>query len=257
MLVTVREDNMYKITPELLRKVSGVHGNSKVIDGLVKYLPEALEKYNINTKLRLAHFLAQISHESDHFRTTEEYASGRAYEGRRDLGNVVKGDGVRFKGRGVIQLTGRANYQKYGDILGIDLVGHPERAATPEVSVLTALEYWKQRKINALADRDNVRLVTRAINGGYNGLKDRQESLNRAKKAVEHIEIIDAKQPVVAKVEPPKVETPKPAAVVETKAKVDKKEDISDIPVIVQIDLANQDGGAASPPEAPLSNKGV
>ena len=74
-------DNMYKITPEILKKVSGGSGNKKVIDGLVEYLPEALEKYGINTKLRLAHFLAQISHESDHFRTTEEYASeiGRAH----------------------------------------------------------------------------------------------------------------------------------------------------------------------------------
>lgn len=250
MLVMVREDDMYKITPEILKKVAGVSGNKKVIDGLVTYLPEALEKYGITTKLRLAHFLAQIAHESDHFRTTEEYASGRAYEGRRDLGNIKKGDGVRYKGRGVIQLTGRANYQRIGDIIGVDLVNNPELAATPRVSVLTALEYWKKRNINALADKDNIRLVTRAINGGYNGLADREAKLKRAKEAVKNIEIINV-QPPVAKVEVTKANTPaantvNTAPVVETKANT-----ISDIPVIVQIDLANQEGGAASPPEAP------
>lgn len=239
MLVTVREDNMFKITPEILKKVSGGSGNKKVIDGLVEHLPEALEKYGINTKLRLAHFLAQISHESDHFRTTEEYASGRAYEGRRDLGNLRKGDGVRFKGRGVIQLTGRANYERYGEILGIDLAGHPELAATPRVSVLTALEYWKQRNINKLADRDDVRLVTRAINGGYNGLKDRQDSLNRAKEAVKHIEIITPGAPpapiivVEKKIEQPNTNTI--IEVVETVANTS-----NDIPMFVEIDLTNQ-----------------
>ncbi len=241
---------MYRITPEILKKISGVSGNKKIIDGLVEHLPEALEKYGITTKLRLAHFLAQIAHESDHFRTTEEYASGRAYEGRRDLGNVRRGDGVRFKGRGVIQLTGRANYQKYGDILGIDLVNNPELAATPRVSVLTALEYWKQRKINALADRDDVRLVTRAINGGYNGLEDRKAKLARAKQVLKVIETFE--KPVVApkidpkKVEPPKVqpevkkeiEQPKPNTTIEVNEVVANTS--NDLPIFVEIDLSNQ-----------------
>jgi putative chitinase len=246
MLVTVREDNMYKITPEILRKVSGVQGNKKVIDGLVEHLPEALEKYGITTKLRLAHFLAQIAHESDHFRTTEEYASGRAYEGRRDLGNIRKGDGVRFKGRGVIQLTGRANYQRYGDILGIDLVNHPELAATPRISVLTALEYWKQRKINALADRDDVRLVTRAINGGYNGLEDRKAKLARAKQALKTIETFEKPEPAPKKVEPPKaesvvvekIEQPNTNTIIEVVETVANTS--NDIPMFVEIDLTNQ-----------------
>ena len=245
MLVTVREDNMFKITPEILKKVSGGSGNKKVIDGLVEYLPEALEKYGINTKLRLAHFLSQISHESDHFRTTEEYASGRAYEGRRDLGNLRKGDGTRYKGRGVIQLTGRANYQRYGDILGIDLVNNPELAASPKISVLTALEYWKQRKINALADRDNIRLVTRAINGGDNGLDDRKIALDRAKEAVKNIVIITPDAPEPVKVEPApviavekKIEQPNTNTIIEVVEAVANTS--NDIPMFVEINLTNQ-----------------
>lgn len=194
---------MYNITPDLLREVAGAKVSNKVVTDLAKYLPKALEKYEINTDLRLAHFLAQIAHESDHFRTTEEYASGRVYEGRRDLGNVRRGDGARYKGRGVIQLTGRANYRTYGEILGIDLEGHPELAATAEVSVLTALEYWKQRSLNHWADADNVKQITRKINGGYNGLQSRIDMLARAKAAIHNLRrtgklLVVEKKPVVA-----------------------------------------------------------
>jgi len=215
---------MYKITPELLREVAGAPVNKKVVDGLVEYLPEALEKYGINTKLRLAHFLAQIAHESDHFRTLEEYASGAAYEGRRDLGNVVRGDGRRYKGRGAIQLTGRFNYRKFGKILGVNLEENPELAATPEISVLTALEYWKQRKLNDWADEDNGKQITRLINGGYNGLKDRLEKVERAKRALRDIEIIDV---VPVKIETSKVTSaPAPKTVKKAETKPTKRQDI-------------------------------
>jgi len=193
---------MYRITPELLKDVAGASVNKKVVDGLVKYLPAALEKYKINTKLRIAHFLAQIAHESDHFRTTEEYASGAAYEGRKDLGNVRKGDGRRYKGRGVLQITGRANYRTYGKKLGYDLENNPELAATPEVSVLTAAQYWQDRGLNELADADNGKQITRKVNGGYNGLEDRLAKVQRAKRALDKAEQVKDLPPKPKQEEP-------------------------------------------------------
>lgn len=127
--------------------------------------------------LRLVHFLAQLVHESDGLRAMEEYASGAAYEGREDLGNTQPGDGKRFKGRGPIQLTGRANYRALGRKIGIDLERHPEIAAIPSIGLRTALEYWNSRALNALADRDDVVAVTTKINGGTNGLADRRAAL--------------------------------------------------------------------------------
>jgi putative chitinase len=180
---------MYNITSDILRKIAGVAKPRKsVVDGLAEHIPDVLPKYGITTKRRIAHFLAQVCHETDHFKTLEEYASGRAYEGRRDLGNRYRGDGVRFKGRGAFQITGRFNYNKFGDILGIDLVNHPELALEPRYSLEIAAAYWRDRGLNALADADNVKQITRKINGGYNGLDDRIASLKRAKAALASLE---------------------------------------------------------------------
>lgn len=131
----------------------------------------------IDSPLRFAHALAQLAHESDNFRAMEEYASGRAYEGRADLGNVQPGDGVRFKGRGPIQVTGRANYRTYGRAIGIDLERHPELAAIPSIGLAVSAVYWTARGLNALADRDDLVGITRAINGGLTGLDDRRARL--------------------------------------------------------------------------------
>lgn len=126
---------------------------------------------------RLAHFMAQLMHESGSFRYMEEIASGQAYEGRADLGNTQPGDGKLFKGRGPLQITGRANYRKFGRAIGIDLERHPHLAAIPSIGLHLALEYWESRKINAMADADDVAAVTRAVNGGLNGLIDRKAHL--------------------------------------------------------------------------------
>jgi len=104
------------------------------------------------------------------------------------LGNVKKGDGPLFKGRGLIQLTGRANYEKYGKALGVDLENDPATAAEPALSLRIACEYWRQKKINDASDRDDIMAVTRLINGGTNGLEDRRTFTSRAKAAVARLE---------------------------------------------------------------------
>jgi len=131
--------------------------------------------------LRLSHFLAQLIHESGSFRYMEEIASGQAYEGRGDLGNTRPGDGVRYKGRGPIQITGRTNYRDFGRLIGIDLERHPEVAAFPSIGLHLALEYWRARGLNALADADDLVIITKRINGGTNGLADRRTHLARVK----------------------------------------------------------------------------
>ncbi|NJK59907.1 MAG: glycoside hydrolase family 19 protein [Oscillatoriales cyanobacterium SM2_1_8] len=154
---------------------------------LARFLPHlnrTLREYQIDTPLRIAHFLAQIAHESDGFNTAEEYASGAAYEGRLDLGNTQPGDGRRFKGRGLIQVTGRANYGEAGRALGVDLLNNPTRLAEADLATRSAGWFWQSRRLNAHADRDDIYTVTRRINGGYNGLADRQNYLARAKRVL-------------------------------------------------------------------------
>ena len=135
----------------------------------------------LETGLRLAHFMGQCAHESGGFIYMEEIASGAAYEGRADLGNVNVGDGRRYKGRGPIQLTGRANYRAFGREVGIDFEAHPEMVAFPSVGLMAAVRYWNSRGLNAKADADDIIGVTKAINGGTNGLEDRKVQTAKAK----------------------------------------------------------------------------
>lgn len=135
----------------------------------------------LDTGLRLSHFMGQCAHESGGFRYMEEIASGQAYEGRKDLGNVVPGDGKRYKGRGPIQLTGRANYRAFGREVGIDFESHPEIVAFPSIGLMAAVRYWNSRNLNALADADDLLGITRKINGGTNGLDDRKAQMAKAK----------------------------------------------------------------------------
>jgi predicted chitinase len=126
------------------------------------------------TRARLPYFLAQLGHESDTFATLEEYASGADYEGRKDLGNTRKGDGKKYKGRGPIQITGRANYRTYGKLLGEPLEKSPKLAATPEIGFALAALYWLGTNLNSISDTGDFKALTRAINGGLNGLEHRQ-----------------------------------------------------------------------------------
>ncbi|XGV98783.1 MAG: glycoside hydrolase family 19 protein [Leptolyngbya sp. BL-A-14] len=154
------------------------------INSLTPFLNRTMVEYNVSTPLRQAHFLAQVAHESDRFNALEEYASGEDYEGRDDLGNIYSGDGVRYKGRGLIQVTGRTNYEACGRALGVDLINNPTKLASPELASRSAGWFWATNQLNGDADNDDVRTVTRVINGGYNGLDDRIQLLQAAKRVL-------------------------------------------------------------------------
>jgi putative chitinase len=185
-MIPVDAHTMFEIAP----RFSGNNAirQTAIINGVGEVLAATLDSYAINTPLRIAHFLGQTCHESAGFRTTEEFASGEAYEGRKDLGNVNPGDGVRYKGRGLIQLTGRANYKTVGDALGIDLVGQPTLAAEPVLSLKMACEFWKKKNINPACDADNLDGVTRIINGGINGIDERRSFTTKAKNAIARLQ---------------------------------------------------------------------
>lgn len=171
------------INKKILKQIAP-NGNDQILSDLEKYLDQYLVKYNVTSWLRVCHFLAQAAHESDGFKTLEEYASGSQYEGRKDLGNTKAGDGVRYKGRGIFQLTGRNNYKVYGDKIGINLVDNPKMASDPKVSIMTALEFWNANSLSISADRDDINSITKRINGGFNGLDSRRIYLDRAKKCI-------------------------------------------------------------------------
>jgi predicted chitinase len=155
-------------------------------DQLLPFLEAAMAEFAINTPAREAAFVAQLAHESGQFRFMEEIwgptDAQRRYEPQSTLagrlGNTEAGDGRRFKGRGPIQITGRDNYRRYGHLLGVDLLSNPEQAALPDLAFRIAALFWTNNGLNELADRtsaDAFRQVTRRINGGFNGLKEREE----------------------------------------------------------------------------------
>jgi putative chitinase len=156
------------------------------------FLQAAMAEFAIKGPAREAAFVAQLAHESGQLRFMEEIwgptEAQRRYEPpgtlAERLGNTEPGDGRRFKGRGPIQITGRANYQRFGGLLGVDLVSHPERAVIPDLAFRIAGLFWKKKGLNELADRasaDAFREITRRINGGLNGLKDRERFYNAAR----------------------------------------------------------------------------
>jgi len=140
------------------------------------HLETAMNQGGINSCLRRSAFLAQVGHESGQLRWFEEFASGEAYEGRRDLGNTQPGDGKRYKGRGPIQITGRANYRAAGQALGVDFENNPTLASRPEWGFKTATWFWNSRGLSSYADKGtqaDFDVITKRINGGYNGKADR------------------------------------------------------------------------------------
>lgn len=154
------------------------------VEPFYEWLCLYMEQYSIDGPLREAAFLAQIAHESGRFYYTEEIASGARYDTGAlavKLGNTPQadGDGQRYKGRGLIQLTGLDNYKRISQDLCIDFVNNPELLKEPQYAVLSACWFWDMKKLNVLADANDITGITRRINGGYNGLTERIDIYNR------------------------------------------------------------------------------
>jgi len=165
---------------------------------LFPFLTAAVGEFAIEQPARTAAFLAQLAHESAQFRFMEEIwgptAQQRRYEPPGNLadrlGNTERGDGKRFKGRGPIQITGRANYRRFGDLLGLDLIADPDLAARPNVAFRIAGLFWSKKGLNELADlvtAEAFREITRRINGGFNGLEERERFYESARRVLQVI----------------------------------------------------------------------
>lgn len=162
---------------------------------LIDHLNAAMEEFDINTPARQAAFLAQLGHESGQFRYMEELADGSAYDNRKDLGNT-KPEAIRiaakygttpgkfYKGHGPIQITGYSNHLEMMLALEIDCVEQPRLLCEPKDGCRSAAYFWKSRGLNELADKGDQRQICKRINGGTNGLKDRQELYEHAKKVL-------------------------------------------------------------------------
>jgi len=191
----------YTITVDHLKAIAGL--TTKLMPGLVEWINTTCPLYQIDSPQEFAHFLAQACHETDHFKTKKEYASGKAYEGRLDLGNKNPGDGVRYKGRGIFQTTGRNNYLQLGIKMNKrDLfINSPEFLEQPEFAVWSACEYWETRGLNDIAnhadtdilkkkyrkriiDVSPVEFISITINGGYNGMAERKKYYEVAKRVL-------------------------------------------------------------------------
>lgn len=203
---------MTPITSQLLARIAGEREYA-VIVGVAPVLAARLAPAGIDTPLRVAHFLSQTCYESGNFAHLEEnldYSAARiaevwerlrpraealahnpealgnaAYANENGNGNEAGGDGFRFRGRGLLQLTGRYNYGWVGEKAGLDLIGDPDLAATPDGAVRCAIAFWLARAINEAADADDSAKVTRLVNGGTDGLSDRLEYKVRALRLLE------------------------------------------------------------------------
>lgn len=169
------------MTPNELFPVIRALGRSRMAAADVQTHADALapafEHFEINTPLRIAAALAQFAHETGGFRWLRELGGERyfqGYDGRRDLGNTQKGDGARFRGRGYIQITGRNNYFEAERVTGLPLINTPELVEQPATAAWISCWWWQQRGLNPVADAGEFRRMTRMINGGLNGLKDRE-----------------------------------------------------------------------------------
>lgn len=168
--------------------------STALMPALAEWINRLCPEYGIDSAPEFCHFLAQACHETDHFKTLREYASGQAYEGRADLGNTQPGDGPRFRGRGIFQTTGRANYQQLGAKKGAPqmFLDRPELLEQAEFAVWSACEYWRTRGLGdisnhpdsdvlkkkykgAVLDLSPVEYISYTVNGGNRGLEDRKK----------------------------------------------------------------------------------
>ena len=183
------------MSPLSLQQLAAICPRTKrdKLEPFVEPLNAAFEEFEINTPERRSAFLAQAAHETGGFQWMKEFASGEAYDDRKDLGNekldgFSKGEGARFKGRGIFQLTGEANYVKAGEALYGDsewFRSNPEAAAEPVDACRIAGWYWQTHRLNELADRGDFKGITKRINGGTNGLEDRIAYHGRAQSVLD------------------------------------------------------------------------
>lgn len=170
--MTVTLDQLQRIIPNAGARAGVFH----------QPLVDAMAEFAIDTPERAAAFLAQVAHESGSLRYVRELASGAAYEGRAALGNIEPGDGPYFKGRGLIQVTGRANYTACAAALDLPLLEEPELLEQPVNAARSAGWFWHVKGLNALADELDFDRITRRVNGGLNGYEARCEFYRRAKR---------------------------------------------------------------------------
>lgn len=188
------------ITVDILKQLApgSKKSNYKYLAGLSLWMNKWFPEFEIDTKGELCHILAQLAHESDSFNAMEEYASGQQYEGRVDLGNTTKGDGIKFKGRGVLQITGRKNYSIMGVKAGAPMkfIYNPELLATPEWGVWAACVFWTDRGLVDISNMPDeaviwskklnknlspLEYITWRVNGGFTNLKEREAFYEKAK----------------------------------------------------------------------------
>jgi putative chitinase len=174
------------LTPQDLAVCTGAR-----IDRAETFLPfleAAMDEFEINTPQRQAAFLAQVGHESGGLHWLCELwgptDAQRRYEMRYDLGNIAPGDGFKFRGRGILQTTGRANYEKTGTALGLDLIGQPELLGEPEAACRSAGSFWQSHGLNEHADAGEFERITRIVNGGLNGYPERLALWGAAKEVL-------------------------------------------------------------------------
>lgn len=174
------------ISLEAFRKATGLSA-SRAQDWYASVKAACIE-FGITTPARIAAFLAQVGHESGGFVYTREIwgptAAQLRYEGRVDLGNTHPGDGSRYRGRGLIQVTGRFNYEAVSRALGVDAVNDPALLEKPLLAARSAAWWWASHGCNVLADAGDFVALTKRINGGTNGLQDRMQRWERAKQAL-------------------------------------------------------------------------
>lgn len=199
------------ITVDILKAIApgSKKTNYKHLAGLALWMNHWFPIFEIDTRGELCHILCQLAHESDSFNAMEEYASGKAYEGRKDLGNTRPGDGIKFKGRGVLQITGKTNYSLMGVKAKAPLkfILNPELLATPEWSVWSACIFWTERGLLTISNMEDhkklpfkrriseneteiimlspIELITRKVNGGVNGLSERIKFYERCKGVIQ------------------------------------------------------------------------
>ena len=178
------------ITTQQLLQILPNAGQSAGV--FVSALNTAMNHYQIVGLKRVAAFIAQVGHESGQFRYVRELGNNQ-YLSKYDTGSLAKrlgntpeadGDGQKYRGRGLIQITGRANYVECGEALGLDLINHPELLEKPQHASMSAAWFCATRGLNTLADAGKFDTITRRINGGQNGAADRQALYARALKVL-------------------------------------------------------------------------